>query len=319
MILDIPTSADFEEQGMTLLNLAWDSVTQLLFDHQALAKWAGDPVDGEAELYIKASQKPLGIATVLLQQGSEFLVKAAIAKISPLLLIAGNSQSWPKRCDSTDIAFSMFKTPDAEDLIRIHNTVAPKRFSEAFTQQFGKLRRIRNTVFHTIDRNLRFTEKDILSAILTVTTELQGPANWMENRVKYLESTPVAAFDVDRAGYTLAMEFEQVIELLGDADLKSHFDFSKRRRRYLCLECKDAASDFDDGSFQPKTAQLKPNSPSSREVYCVVCRTTFPVARTRCNRTECNGNVIHQSTQDKQPGCGYYDPVCLTCGELGKE
>ncbi len=310
MIRDIPTRADFEEQGLTLLNLAWDTVTQLLLQYRDAEEWDAIVEEEQTEHYLKASQKPLAIATALLQQGSEFLVKAAIAEVSPLLLIAGDSQTWPKKCDSTDTTFSAFRTPDAEDLIRIHNTVAEHRFSEAFMQRFGELRRIRNTVFHTVDRNLRFTEKDILSAILTVTTDLQGPNKWIENRDKYLESTPSAAFEIEGHGFLLVREFLLVVELFGNADLMKHFGFNKKRRRYLCPECKMACREYYP-DLEPRTAQLRPNSPTSRAVYCVVCRTTTPVSRACCTRNGCRGNVINQSE--------YSDEECLTCGECGEE
>lgn len=306
MILDIPTKTDFEEQGLTLLNLAWDTVTDLLLQYDDAEDWNAIVEEEQTEHYAKASQKPLAIATALLQQGAEFLVKAAIAEISPFLLISGSPQAWPKRCESTDTPFSAFKTPDAEDLIRIHNTVSPRRFSESFMQRFCEMRRIRNTIFHTVDRDLRFSEKEILSAVLTVTAELLGPLRWIENRHRYLESIPSAAFATEVHGFTLVREFALVLELFGNAELRMHFGFNKKQRRYLCPECRSACSDVHS-ELTPMTAQLKPNSPTSRTLYCVVCRTTTPVARRPCPRDGCNGNVINQGE--------YSDEECLTCGE----
>src|SRR5262249_17833822 len=146
----------------------WDTVTALLLEYRDAEEWNAIVEEGQTEHYSRASQKPLAIATALLQQGSEFLVKAAIAEVSPYLLIAGSAQNWPKKCDIGDTPFSAFRTPDSEDLIRVHNTVASSRFSELFMQQFAEMRKVRNTVFHSVDRSLRFTEKDILSSILIV-------------------------------------------------------------------------------------------------------------------------------------------------------
>lgn len=295
---------------MTLLNLAWDTVTELLLEYRDAEEWDAIVEEEQTEHYSRASQKALAIATALLQQGSEFLVKAAIADVSPYLLVAGSAQSWPRRCDTEDTPFSAFRTPDSEDLIRIHNTVATSRFSESFVQQFTQMRKVRNTVFHSVDRNLRFTEKDILSSILTVTTELQGPCTWMESRDKYLESTPSAAFATEGHGFVLVREFSLLIELLGHSDLIRHFGFNKKQRRYLCptckMECREAFPDLE-----PRTALLKPNTPSSTSIYCVVCRTTTPVSRDNCPNSECIGNVINQSE--------YSDQECLTCGDCPDE
>lgn len=310
MIRDIPTRADFEEQGIALLNLAWDTVTELLLEYRDAEEWDAIVDEQQTEHYSHASQKPLAIATALLQQGSEFLVKAAIAEVSPFLLIACNAQNWPKKCDTTDTPFSAFRTPDSEDLIRIHNTVAATRFSETFMQQFAELRKIRNTVFHSVDRSLRFTEKDILFAILTITTELQGPCKWMDIRDNYLESTPSAAFATEGHGFVLVREFSLLVELLGNADLKKHFGFNKKQRRYLCPECNMACREFYP-DLAPKTAQLKPNTPASQSLYCVVCRTITQVSRSKCPRRDCPGNVINQSK--------YFDKECLTCGQCAED
>ncbi len=75
MIRDIPTREDFQEQGMTLLNLAWYTVIELLLNYRDAEEW-DEIVDYEqTEHYLKASQKPLAIATALIQQGTELLSK----------------------------------------------------------------------------------------------------------------------------------------------------------------------------------------------------------------------------------------------------
>ena len=74
MIIDVPNRADFEEQGLTLLNLAWDTVTELLLEYRDGEEWAGIVDDEQSEHYSKASQKPLGIATVLLHLEADDIV-----------------------------------------------------------------------------------------------------------------------------------------------------------------------------------------------------------------------------------------------------
>lgn len=304
MISDIPTKQDFEEQGLTLLNLAWDTVAELLLDFQYAEEWGAIVEDEQVEEYNKASQKPLAISTALLQQGAELLVKSVIAEVSPYLLITDTPNAWPRKCDKQNIPFSAFKTADASDLIRIHDTVAKKRFSDEFVQTFKEMRKIRNTVFHSVDRKLRFSEKQIIKSILTITTEILVPLNWMEYRDEYLETVPSAAWNYEGNGYQLAREFSFVIDLLGNADLKHYFGFNKKQRRYICPGCIYSCREVNS-EFIPLTAQLNPNSPKSTKVSCVVCRQEFPVKRASCSDPECKGNVINMEK--------YSDNECLTC------
>ena len=172
MIVNIPTHAEFQEQGMTLLNLAWDMIMELQLDLQYAEEFQNeedidDDSHRQAEKYRAASQKPLAVTTALPQQGTEFLVKAAIAEVSPFLLVSGSVQSWPKGCDSNDTSFSEFRTVDAGDLVRMHDADTRVRISDEFKEQFSKMRQVRNTVFHSVDPGLRFNEREMILAILT--------------------------------------------------------------------------------------------------------------------------------------------------------
>ena len=304
MITNVPTRQEFEEQGLTLLNLAWDTVTDLLIDYRDAEDWDGIVEEEQTEHYLKAAQKPLAISTALLQQGAEFLVKAAIADVSPYLLIAGNAPAWPKRCNKADTQFSAFRTADAEDLIRIHDTVATSRFSTEFVQTFTQMRHIRNTVFHSVDRNLRFSDKQIIQSILIIADELLEPNTWFKKRNAYLDSVPSAAWACTGNGFRLSREFDAISDLLSTAELKRYFDFNRRRRRYICPSCKRDCLEVSS-DFTPLTAQLVPNSPGARNVLCVVCRQQFPVRRSSCQESDCPGNVIHVGE--------FSDNECLTC------
>jgi len=50
-------------------------------------------------------------------------LKAKLVAISPFLLIAGNPSEWPKVLDETGVSFSDFRAIDAQDLIKVYNTV----------------------------------------------------------------------------------------------------------------------------------------------------------------------------------------------------
>jgi hypothetical protein len=303
MIRDLPSKADFDEQGLTLLNLAWDSVMDLILDFREMEEWPHPLEAEETEQYKRASQKPLSIATALLQQGTELLVKGAIANVSPYLLIAGGTQAWPKMSGSQEVSFAAFHTPDAVELIRIHDTCASVPFSDRFKQQFHKMRLIRNTVFHSVDRTLRFTEAEILEAILLISHELLGQHQWFQRRSHYLNSTPSAAFSTDWLDHRLVREFRILQDILGAQSLNQYFGFNKRKgRNYICQTCQNSCRVLCD-DFVPRTAKL---TSSSTEVHCVVCRTSVPVIRRKCKERACKGDVVAVPPD--------WDSECLTCG-----
>lgn len=304
MILDIPTRGDFDSAGITFLNLAWDAVLALehKLDDASLDDW---DVDGEvSDEYWTAAQTPLATALSMAQQGTEFLLKGRIASISPFLLISGSPTEWPRGCDQQDRSFADFRMIDAQDLIRVHNTVAPERLSESMRDRFNELRRYRNSVMHTVDPRRRFTSKEIIIAILEICDSLIAPRSWMSVRREYREANPDAlAFSTDDMTYVLAREMNTVLALLEPVMAERHFGFKKRQRRYLCYQC---TNDCRDQDFLVELAQLRPNSPKATTVHCVLCEADYAVVRQNCVQEGCKGNVL-----DKQDG------ICLTCYDDG--
>ena len=97
-------------------------------------------------------------------------------------------------------------------------------------------------------------------------------------------------------------EIDHMLDLMAPADLMRFFGFNKKQRRYICPRCYwDSDREGDIG--YPRTAQLKPNTPASVNLYCFVCSNDIPVLRKNCGTAACKGNVINE--QD--------DQECLTC------
>lgn len=166
MITDIPNSEDFRHAGFAYLNLSWRTAIDLglSLDESDFDEW-----DEEVSVpiqYWEAAQRPLATAISLLQQGVEFLIKARIAEVSPFLLFEGSPRDWPRGCNQADTSYSAFKTIDAQDLIRAHDTVCSSRFTDDFVNTYEHLRRRRNTIMHTVDPTLRFTATEVLLSVL---------------------------------------------------------------------------------------------------------------------------------------------------------
>ena len=303
MISDIPTYADFADQGTTFLNLAWDTVLDLLLDYLEAEEWQAIVDDEQPEEYWEAASKPLATAVALVQQGAEFHLKARIALISPYLLITGKASEWPRKCDRQDTSFSSFHIADAQDLIKIHDTIAEARLSDTIKQLYTKLRLARNKIFHTVDKRLRFSEKEIIQAILEISNELISSKKWTLIRREYLESSPSSvAWSPDGVGCKLSREMMAVLDLISTADAKRFFGFNKRQRKYICPNCSQEHQALHSEE-NPMTAQLYPNKPTATNLLCFVCGENISVIRKSCKDIDCKGNVIHAGD----------DFECLTC------
>ena len=313
MITSIPTAEDFRSTGIALINLAWESVITVAQnlagapvenwgdenDAETIATWKA-ALDG----YLQSAQQALATAVALAQQGTEFLLKSKIAAVSPFLLISSSPGDWPKGCEKADTPFADFKTIDAQDLPRAHDCVCSPRLSEEFRSKFDQLRRLRNTVMHTVDRRARFTVQDGVLAILEVVEALVAPQGWVAIRRSHLQSTPALSPDRENPwDCLLAREITCVVGLLQPAEVRRFFGFNKRTRRYRCPGCDLGCADWAIGA---DLAVLEPNTPESTSVVCFLCGETYEVERRACTREECPGNVI--STE--------WD-TCLTCGLSG--
>jgi len=299
VITDIPDKQDFLQNGLSMLNLAWDAVARLLID----LDYADLDAEGEEELtkkvYWKAAQHPISVALALAQQGIELLLKGRITEISPFLLLTG-PRDWPSGCNGKDTPFADFRTIEAHELIRVHDTVVSERLSDSFKSQFENIRRLRNTIFHGVDKRLRPTVEDVVRVVLEAVHCLYEPRGWVRLRRDYLESTPNSiAYSGPGSELILIEEMLHAIKILKPFETKKYLGFHKNRRRYICYTC---ALNCSEADLEPKIAVLDPNTPDSTTLYCFVCDKHYAVIRQKCTNDKCLGNVIDAE-----------DGVCLSC------
>lgn len=300
MIVDIPSSDDFQAIGIQLLNTAWDTAASLLLDINEAEHFDVD-TDEIEDAYWSAARMQLSSALSIAQQGSEFLLKAKIAEISPYLLLGTQPREWPKECSKKDTPFSSFRTIDAQDLIKVHNTVQLKKVPDEFIAEFEKLRQQRNSIMHSIDKNLSVHVKDLMMAILFINNNLGNEPNWSIVRSTYLKNTPLAQMhSEDWANQQLVREFSIVLNLLSSKALKTFFNFDKKQRAYICPNCIYLLA--RDAEILSKTATLSPNTPDSTTISCFVCNEIQEVDRENCSQPSCKGNVL-----------SYESGHCLTC------
>lgn len=297
MITNIPAPSDYAIAGIGYLNLAADQVFSLLHQLEE-AKWMEQE---DLEEYWRAGQRPLSSALALVQQGAEFLLKSRIATVSPFLLISGDPRDWPSRSSTRNAAFSEFRTVDAQDLPRVHDTVAEVRLSAKFNAMYNDLRTKRNTVMHSVDHSSKMVARDILISAFEVSHELAGSQRWWSNRRDYLCNTPAStAYSTDHVDLVLMGEGETLLDILSRTEASKYLGVNKRLRHYVCPVC-ESADRYD--SFDSVTAALRPNTPASTEVFCFVCEEPSVVVRNDCDYDDCRGNVLAVDLE-----------MCLTCG-----
>ena len=315
MITDIPTAEEFRLNGLEFLNLAWDNMLKTQHEKERLdgfKRFNGlqdleeDQRQTKLDLLNKRAQQSLSVGVALAQQGSEFLLKSKIASVSPFLLISCEPPSrWPTAQDeSLRVPFANFKTIDATELVRVHNTACAEKLPERFVIQFERLRKVRNSVMHSVDKQRSLTARDIALAILDAVDTLIGACSWQPIRQQFtLERYEVNWLSYHRAIATgeLSNETAFVIDdLLQPAEVKRFYDFNVKQRRYSCPFCSQGYRSRDGKPL----AQLKPNEPTSTKIHCITCCDSFDVVRSDCPQENCPGNVIHH---------GEAAAMCLTC------
>src|ERR1700690_1070563 len=76
MIIEVPSYLDFEEAGVSMLNLGWNAVADLFRDLELADVKSWDDDGKTTEEFWDAAKHPMSIALALVQQGIELLLKA---------------------------------------------------------------------------------------------------------------------------------------------------------------------------------------------------------------------------------------------------
>lgn len=295
MIKNIPNVQDFKDHGLDYLNIAWDSVMSLLI--QIYENFDDDLADE----FWETAQRRLATNIQLAHQGTEFLIKSKICEVSPYFLISHKPTYWPKKCTERDVDFSEFRTVDAQNLIKVSNTISTKHLSDSFIQQYETLRILRNSIVHTIKKDLKVTAKEVLISVLESIHEFFHDSNWFKLRLDFYHREPESVLFYDNEhSSVIAKEAVILIKELTSSQVKKFLGFSKSCRRYNCPQC--VYSNEWGIHWNAKTAILTPNASDSDKIACFVCGEKTEVLRKDCNLGDCKGNVIWAEKD-----------LCLTC------
>ena len=341
MIIEIPTSDDFTQSSINLLNLAWKIACSSLEDYKesivihaletpisVVKGFDGSMVTiggvdttwtkeerAEAEiLFWNRSQPTLGNALSLLQQSIELGIKGRIAAVSPYLLISRDTRDYPN-AGSQDIPFSEFRSIDSSDLVKVHNMVCSHHLTESFNTFWKLLLRQRNMLIHSVvPARMALRPQWIMENVLYANSQIHPGVKWFGRRREYLEQCEqevAHALGPEFIYNRVLREFDLAFQYLSPRVQREYFGVAARGRQYMCIHCWWSCErdyrEWSDGHH----AQLHPRSPSSRKLLCAACGQITPVIRKACVQVDCNSNVLVAESETEQ--------MCLMCGKYQSE
>jgi hypothetical protein len=340
VIIDLPTGQDFAQASINLLNLAWEIAIESIraYDYSVVIHPNDMPVqnftteDGvihavggpdttytpeersaaETEFW-RRSQPSLGNALALVQQSIELAIKGRIATVSPFLLIARDARDYPSGSLREDVSFSAFRTLDAADLMRAHDTFCIERLGDAFGTWWDKIRRERNSLIHSVSPGADIVRPvELLERILFANKVLHPGESWFARRLFYAENNEIqVAYHPDPKDIygSVLVEFQNCIENLAPKTSREYFSFDHRARRYLCVACQD---DCDGDSWYEynlgNTGQINPKGAATTTLRCFLCARITSIMRVSCPSKTCRSNVLCALP-------GEHFKTCLTCRE----
>ncbi|MDH4746215.1 hypothetical protein OMP43_19485 [Sphingomonas sp. CBMAI 2297] len=294
MITEIPTAEDFYTAGINQLHLAWHLCMRAVDDYRAVTAHVDDDDYADATNdYWQRTQPALANAYGLIQQAIEMALKGRIAAVSPYLLVARDPKDWPKAVDTKPTPFSEFRTLDAADLIRVHNSVATVPFDDTFQEFWDDVRRERNKIMHSVTFR-SFEPAVLIRTILRAGKALFADIPWHH---RLLEMEVNGRYDYYGAGDStrnvVMRQIANAIGYLAPKEAKLFLRFDKDARAYRCPSC-CAESDREWHDGVPALAQFPPRSKAATELHCIVCDQTSLVQRLQCANTKCPADVIFE-------------------------
>lgn len=320
MIEEIPSSDDFHQAALDSLNLSWDVLMDLAryvrdaydYGHLGEEGLQKDKTDGdELKEYWTSAQNLLGNALTLLQQGQELGIKARIAEVSPFLVIMAHPRDWPASAVNENVSFGEFRSLNAADLIKVHNTVHRDRLSSEVRKQFDKVRKQRNAIMHSVKAASEIHPGQVAGSILRAYNGiLRGEAWFVDRLLHYKRSPEAAAWGDDYIGNGVLLDWDLTAHLLSTADLRRFFGFDRNGPNYCCPVCHGNTRDFDEPI---RSAILRADDEPPR-VQCVVCQQKTAVERRQCE----NASWYNPRTGDEGDRCdgnifSVDGGTCLTC------
>jgi hypothetical protein len=305
MIKNLPTFQDFEDVSKQCLTQAFNLLYKVYENYN---EYNDDAIREEVTLeqIWKHNSGTIRTSLIILHQGIETYMKAAICKTTPLLLIEKTRTDWPSLPSRADKEFDSLYTISGEALLTTFCAVPIDiTITEEFIQFIESVRQKRNEAIHGANK-ISISAKELIDNILKAYTFCFGKDAWFLESGNYNFKNPLFGYfdwGFEYASSYLYLDF--ALDMLGKKILNKYLKTDITGRAYFCPECKRTI-DGDYGYLESKWAFLKPNKPDSTNLHCVNCGIEFNVIRKDCFKSDCKGNVIHDYGGEI---------TCLTCFE----
>ncbi|WP_353930911.1 hypothetical protein WJM97_22065 [Okeanomitos corallinicola TIOX110] len=299
MITDIPAPDDFFCSGWRFLDYGWSQAIELLIDIR-IQEDELQPDSTDIHEFWELGRHNLITSLALVQQGIELLLKGCIAEVSPYLLIT-QPQQWPGKCDKNDTFFSQFRTIDAQDLIKVYDTVRENRLSENFKGRVDELRKHRNMTFHGINKSTIVEASEVLRAVFEAVENLNSGKRWLEVHKNFLENTPISRInDIDYSvKYRMMKEMEIIVQNLKPEEVEKYTGFRVKEKSYKCPWCGRVARKYGG---EPKFVQERVDKDGiTKSLYCFCCCENIETIKADCQSPDCDSTFLDE------------DGVCLIC------
>ncbi|MFG1491717.1 hypothetical protein ABMA58_20875, partial [Oceanospirillum sp. HFRX-1_2] len=199
-------------------------VVKLLINLDDALAWGLEDEDVCSEQYWTLAHRQLTTSLAITQQGIEFLIKGRICEVSPYLLISDSPSKWPSPYENKPIDFSRFRTIDAQDLIKVHDTFASEAFDQGFVRKFNQLRESRNIIMHSISESLDVQVGEVIESLLYMHKTLFPQMVWAKVRKEALKLSPNTELgSLNWISNEVCRELSIIVKLLPPAKVSDYF------------------------------------------------------------------------------------------------
>lgn len=297
MIINQPTPDLYEKQCIRFLLQGLNMITSSPFNDPSTEEYISE-IEVKEEDYWQYHQGVLQNSVVLIFLSLENYLKMKICEVSPLLLIDESPRNW--KTIASDKSFDKMYIRQFDDLVILYLELGLGKLSSSSIQKLLLLKDKRNQIIHGIPPET-LTANYIFEIIYDYLSNLWNDSTWWVKFKDLLFNEPLfGSYDSDFEQCSVINYIDCMVKYLGKAKTGELFGINLKQRLYYCPYChKSLNSDFD--YYENMYALLRPNTSTSKKLYCIVCGETYDIKREKCNNADCKGNVIDQ------------DNICLTC------
>jgi len=307
MIKNIIQGFDFEKAGIECICQSINILFQVYKDSNEFLK--DEIISSEVTMDEVWEHHYVSINTsfILLHQGLEAILKWKVCEESPLLLLDQIKSDWPTLPSSKEIEFNEMHQIGGINLINTFFAVNknPLLNTNEFYKLIEDIRKIRNEIVHVKPKDNILASESIVFA-LKILTAFYEKDKWIEFlRDRYINNPLLGYSD---PGAESAMFFERlifIISTIGKGNLNEFVTVNLKARAYCCPKCSYDLSAYTEDIKTSKLSFLKPNTPESDNIYCLICGQEYRIKRIKCELDGCKGNVFNADE--------LYNDCCLTC------